>query len=97
VNGLAHPFVVTSDAGRTTDGLVSADGCVVGTYLHGLLENGPLRRAMIERLAARAGRRIPAVAELAGVDDVLDRLADSVRDHLDMAAIAAMVGLEVPR
>ncbi len=53
-NGNAHPFIVTSDGGPTTDGLVSADGRVVGTHLHGLLENGPLRRAMIERLAARA-------------------------------------------
>jgi len=45
--------VAGRDGRVADDGAASDDGLVVGTYLHGLLENGAFRRALLERLAAR--------------------------------------------
>ena len=90
-------FLVDSADGDGRDGLVSADGCVVGTYLHGLLENGALRRAMVRALAARKGVAPPSMPELTTVGHALDRLANVVAEHLDMPAVAAMAGVDAAR
>jgi len=81
------------------DGCVSDDGLVVGTYLHGLLENAALRRAMLTRLAERKGRRLPDAPLPPTADQAIDALADSVGEHLDIETIGRMVGLSlaVPR
>jgi adenosylcobyric acid synthase len=89
----ATPFAVGDM--DVPDGLVSSDGGVIGTYLHGLFENAVLRRAMIRRLASRKGVDLPAVDELGSVDDAIDRLANAVRDNVDMDAVAGLVGLSV--
>ena len=77
------------------DGCVSADGLVVGTYMHGLLENTSLRRAMLARLAARKGQRLADSAPPMSADQAIDALADAVRDAIDLDAIGAMVGLSL--
>jgi adenosylcobyric acid synthase len=91
----ASPFV----AGGYDDGCASADGLVVGTYMHGLLENPALRRAMLTRLAERKGRRLPDAPLPPTADQAIDALADAVAEHLDLEAIGRMVGLSltVPR
>ena len=99
VGEAARPFRVTGrgdEVGERFDGAVNSAGNVLGTYLHGLLENGALRRALLEHLAARrADRPDPrwgsAPRALAGYD----RLADIVKAALDIAAIAKLVGLSV--
>jgi len=77
------------------DGCVSADGLVVGTYMHGLLENTSLRRAMLARLAARKGKRFGDAAPPMSADQAIDALADTVRDAIDLDAIGKMVGLSL--
>jgi adenosylcobyric acid synthase len=89
----AAPFTTTRDAVETSDGATSDDGLVVGTYMHGLLENEALRRAMLVNLAARKGITLPDAAPLATVDEAIDMLADAVARHLDLDAIGDMVGL----
>jgi adenosylcobyric acid synthase len=94
----AAPFTTTrapANATNATDGATSADGLVVGTYMHGLLENESLRRAMLANLAARKGIALPAAAPLATVDQAIDTLADAVAAHLDLDAIGEMVGLSL--
>jgi hypothetical protein len=65
------------------------------------LAAGHRAHATQSRTGAPLGRTIMVQGttshEPVRVDEVLDQVADSVRDLLGMAAIAAMVGLEVPR
>ncbi len=78
----APPLFALADAGGGTrpEGVCSADGRVLGTYLHGLFHNALLRDAMLAWLAARRGISLP-LAEL--VEDPFDRLADVLSDALD--------------
>ncbi len=93
------PFAV-GDAGAA-DGATSADGTVVGTYLHGLFENRAFLRAVVAAAAARNGVALAPHATDGGPDDprdgaverAFDALADSVRAHLDLGAVTAMMGL----
>ncbi|HWH51997.1 MAG TPA: cobyric acid synthase [Gemmatimonadaceae bacterium] len=84
-------FVLERDCELVDDGCVSDDGCVVGTYVHGLLEHLPLRRAMLRRLAERDGRRFPNGPAPLTPDEAIDRLADSVWTNIDMGAVARLV------
>jgi adenosylcobyric acid synthase len=89
------PFVVEHGVDRTPDGCCSADGLVVGTYVHGLLENASLRGALLARLATRKGVALPNWQPVATFDKAIDDLADAVRDNLDCAAISRLVGLSL--
>jgi adenosylcobyric acid synthase len=95
LRGDAHaaPFSMQVGSTESCDGASSPDGLVVGTYMHGLLENASLRRALLSRLSARKGIALPAAPPLASVDAALDQLADAVSEHLDLGAIGEMVGL----
>ena len=95
VRGDAHPaaFSMKFESTEGSDGACSPDGLVVGTYMHGLLENASLRRAMLARLTARKGVALPSTPALASVDAAIDTLADAVVAHLDVDAIFAMTGL----
>ncbi len=80
--GLARPML---DFGGRTDGAVSADCRVAGCYLHGLFASDPFRRAFLARLGIAGG----AVAYEAMIESVLDRLANHLEQHLDLAALFA--------
>jgi adenosylcobyric acid synthase len=88
----ASPSFEIADNARR-DGCTSADGLVVGTYMHGLLENAELRRAMLSRLANAKGCTLPPSAPPTTADEAIDALADATREHLDLEAIGRMVGL----
>ncbi|MBA2780033.1 cobyric acid synthase [Billgrantia kenyensis] len=85
-SALARPLIELE--GRP-DGAVSADGQVMGTYLHGLFD----RPEACAALLARCGLDAPAAA----VDyrehrqRELDRLADCLEANLDMRAIERML------
>jgi adenosylcobyric acid synthase len=89
------PFVAEHGLDRTPDGCCAADGLVVGTYVHGLLENASLRGALLARLATRKGLTLPSVPPAATFARAIDDLADAVRDNLDCAAIGRLVGLSI--
>ncbi len=80
--------------GRALDGAASADGLVIGTYLHGLFDDDDFRRAFI--LATRAARRLSSATSFhayrAERRRRLDRLADACRQALDMSAIRSWLG-----
>lgn len=77
---------------RIVDGALSADGLVVGTYVHGLFANEPLRNALLGALARRRG--IPFTPR--GVTtDPYARLSAWFRDAIDVRALLAACG--VPR
>ncbi|QTF94098.1 cobyric acid synthase [Halomonas sp. BM-2019] len=83
---LAHPFC--EPEGRA-DGAVSEDGQVMGTYLHGLFDTAEACAALLARcgLAETAA----AVDLAAHREAELDRLADALERHLDLAAIERLL------
>ncbi|GAM06091.1 cobyric acid synthase [Novosphingobium sp. MBES04] len=81
---LAHPFAML-DADRP-DGALSRDGRVMGTYCHGLLAAGPLRRALLERIGVASS----GADHDARVDAALDALAQGLEAHLDIDALIAL-------
>lgn len=81
------------------DGLMSSNGLIAGTYLHGLFENDAVRHSLIESLLTR-NREVRPIAPTAtrrnlASDRVyqLDRLADTVRAALDLKPLLAACGL----
>jgi adenosylcobyric acid synthase len=77
------------------DGAVSPDGHVVGTLVHGLFENPPVRARLVAALHARRGSSAPAApATTAGAtwsrSAEYDRVADALERGLTPAAWEAL-------
>jgi len=75
---LSPPFARLED-GRS-DGAISADGLVAGTYVHGLFADDRQRAAWIARL----GGKPAGFSYERGVERTLDDLADHLEAHLDV-------------
>ena len=73
-----RPFAKLADG--SSDGAMSADGRIVGTYVHGLFADDHQRAAWLKRL--NAGPTTLAYDPM--VDDVLDRLAAHLAAHIDL-------------
>ncbi|RCV91204.1 cobyric acid synthase [Billgrantia montanilacus] len=73
------------------DGSVSPDGQLMGTYLHGLFDRPEACAALLARCGLNA--QGAAVDYQVHRQQELDRLADCLEAHLDMAAIDRLVGL----
>jgi adenosylcobyric acid synthase len=69
------------------DGARSADGRVMGCYLHGLLAADGFRAAFLGRIRGRAGH---AVAYEARVEAALDALAEHLERCLDLDCLLAL-------
>jgi adenosylcobyric acid synthase len=80
--GLARPML---ELDGHPDGAVNANGRVKGCYLHGLFASDAFRQAFLARL----GAEISALEYEPMIDTVLDRLADHIEGHLDVAALLA--------
>lgn len=77
------------------------DGCVqgnvLGTYLHGLFDTGELVKKLVQWLCDQKGLNAVEAAPIpynAYRETQYDRLAEGVRDALDMKAIYGWLGLE---
>ena len=84
-SALGHPAVRLDEA---VDGALSADGQVLGTYLHGLFDTAPARDALL-RWAGLEVRVTPDYRTLRQAS--IDRLADVVEAHLDLTSLEAML------
>ena len=76
--------------GARHDGAVSADGRVMGSYLHGIFADDSFRRAFLDDLARQRGRKgvFGQIDFDARIDGVLDDLAEHMAANLDMDALA---------
>jgi adenosylcobyric acid synthase len=81
--GLENPF---ARIGNSADGAVSADGTVMGTYLHGVFAADAFRRAFLGPAATAASD----LAYEATIDATLDALAAHLERHLDLDALLAL-------
>lgn len=81
----------TLDDGRS-DGAVSADGRVMGTYLHGIFDNDAFREALLSVL--KAGKNIEATGArdfAAFKESQYDLLAKTFEENLDMDQIMTII------
>ncbi|MBV8771018.1 MAG: cobyric acid synthase CobQ, partial [Deltaproteobacteria bacterium] len=97
----AEPLLMLSTpdvaAGTQFEGAIGYRGQVWGTSLHGLFDMPQFRRHLLNRIRQRKGLApLEAVTPDASTvrDKAYYRLAQLVRKHLDLSAIAAMVDIE---
>jgi len=77
------------DDGRS-DGALSGDGQILGSYLHGLFDQPQALSALL----AWAGVRDAAPMDVHALrEESIDRLADAVENHLDNAALLRLIGM----
>jgi adenosylcobyric acid synthase len=94
-----HAFTITSRSAQpitSIDGVVRSDGLVMGTYIHGIFDNDEYRRSLLNALRIRKG-----LAPIESVNDThtrkensYNRLADTVRNSLNMELIYTLLGPE---
>ncbi|HXV47770.1 MAG TPA: cobyric acid synthase [Candidatus Binatia bacterium] len=91
---VAPPFQIEQRSKKVSsdfDGALSADGNVLGTYIHGLFHNDDFRRGILQELADRKGKVLPPAHSRFSADEQYDRLAALVRDNLDMDLILRLL------
>jgi len=89
--GSGYPLVEKNRGGF--DGARSRDGLVWGTYFHGIFDQDEFRRWFIDRLRQRRGLQpLGTVCATYDLEPALDRLADVVRQSLDMERIYRLLG-----
>ena len=74
------------------DGMLNAQGTILGTYMHGLFYNPDFRQVFLNSLRRRWGLPESKESTAAGREPQYDRLAEVVRQSLNMAAIYKIVG-----
>lgn len=93
------PFLYLNGRGEA-DGVANRQGNVLGTYLHGVFDNGAFWRALADRVREQKGLARASGAPMTMAEyreREFDRLADVVRQHLDMDAVYAILrGEDVP-
>jgi adenosylcobyric acid synthase len=78
----ARPFAKTT---RGNDGAVSADGRVIGTYLHGCFTNDGFRSAFLKLI----GAPVSQLAFEPTIEQTLDNLARHLEQSVDIAKLLA--------
>ncbi len=98
-DGLSPPpaFMIDERGHEHPDGAVGAGGTVIGTYLHGVLDNAPVRRALLAWVANRKGLPPESLAHPPdpnqSADREFDRLAAALRQALDVKRLYQIIGL----
>jgi adenosylcobyric acid synthase len=97
----AAAFEITERGGRrecADDGAVDPNGAVVGTMIHGLLEDSELRSAILRALRRRRGLPEPtSVTRMPTRDAEYDRLATVLGDSLDGDWLNRILGMRAMR
>jgi adenosylcobyric acid synthase len=95
-DGSESAFRIVTRNGEATsfsDGSLSPGGAVVGTMIHGILDNAEVRTSLLQSLRQRRGIHPiePRLAPPTRHDD-FDRLAAVLRENLNLAWLRGMVG-----
>lgn len=86
---VAPAFTIAARSGEAvhmTDGAVTSDGLVMGTYMHGIFDNDTYRRTLLDALRVRKGLAPLGVTQdtQALKDAAYNRLAEVVRQSMDI-------------
>ena len=93
IHGGQAMFELLGDGAGALDGCVDGTGAVMGSYLHGLFENAPLRHSLVRWLADRRGIDLPDGGDATiGRDAEYDRMAEALRSSLDLPALYGLLG-----
>ncbi|MFC2140405.1 cobyric acid synthase [Candidatus Auribacterota bacterium] len=87
VNSLKPLFKITKKNKKKTDqldGVSSLDQKIWGTYLHGLFDNHQFRRYFLNQIRKSKGWAPLAHSTSFDVDQEIDKLADLLREHLNL-------------
>jgi adenosylcobyric acid synthase len=95
-----HAFIIRKRDGRLTDepeGSLSDDGRVLGTAIHGLLDEPHFRRHYLNQIRERKGVAPLAVSGYNDAKSVrmraYNRVADLLANNLNVSSLAGLVGL----
>lgn len=77
------------------EGTVNEKGNVIGTYIHGILDSPNLRNMLLNKIRKQKGMALEISPVYETVRDrELDKLADIVRESLDIKSIYAFMGIK---
>ena len=68
------------------------EGLVIGTYLHGLFDNGNIRDALMQYLCKKKGLEYRP-EDVINENDAYEELANMVEQNLDMKKIYEIIGV----
>lgn len=84
----AFSTITDQNGHRYSEGVVSEDGQIIGSYIHGLFEHQDSLEALLTWVS---GKEIVAQDWSQMREQELDRFADCLEQHLDIAAIEAII------
>ena len=92
-----NPFLITQRAGKDVEiaeGLINDEGNVMGAYIHGIFDNDKYRRGLINILRKRKNLEPSPVSVnyAAAKQHAYNRLAQTVRENLDMEKLRQIIG-----
>ena len=95
-----EPLLMVRTAGDSnfrTEGAVSLDGRILGTYVHGLFDSSAFRRRLLNRMRVAQGWAPLDSNPAPSCDQQLDDLADFVAQHVDLKSIDAIIEQGIPK
>lgn len=78
------------------DGAIDPEGNILGTYIHGLFDDLGFRRPFLDNLCRRQGFPLSPKSAVPTKKERYDRLAEIVRQSLDMELFYEICGLKRP-
>lgn len=84
-------FILNEQEGETGEGSVSADGMVMGSYVHGLFDLPGFRTAFLAKVPSTVPRTAAALDYDRSVEEGLDAVAAVVRSNVDMERIVKIL------
>lgn len=98
-DGIIPAFKIAERSGSVSnilDGVISKDRRIMGTYIHGLFENDRFRHLFLNDIRTKKGlflnkEKEPIYSYSQKRIEYIDRLADAVRDNIDMKMVYAML------
>ena len=86
---------ITEDENPMNFGIINQNGTVIGTYLHGFLNNNSLRQELLSYI--RLSRNIDNPIKLFNFDqfkqDELDRLCNLLTESIKMNEVSALIAI----
>jgi adenosylcobyric acid synthase len=91
-------FTITSENGEEVnypDGAINREGNIMGTYIHGIFDGIPFRQNILNKLREAKGLMPkPAKTYESLRETEIDKLADIVRNSIDMKKIYEIINLQ---